>query len=128
MTFGKPTVESVAADREWRRKAAVKYQETQQRKPLRAESPKRARENRRYRKDRIDYLTDTPCAALHLDIATVVCRGLADTVQHLRGRRGKALLDQSEWSPLCWPHHSWAELHPTEAKALGLAKSKVGAA
>ena len=95
---------------------------------MRSRTPKRAAAERKYLVARRRFLEDNPrCAAADLDLP-VVCSGRADTIQHLAGRRGERLLDEALWLGLCWPHHQYAELHPTEAKALGLAKSKVGAA
>lgn len=102
---------------------------TVRRSPLKPRSAKRAAQMREYGKQREQRLGyDPPCSAADLPIPGVQCRGWADTIQHLAGRRGKRLNDESLFLDLCWPHHSWAELHPTEAKRLGLARSKVGAA
>lgn len=128
MTFGQPTAEAVAADREWRQRAAQKYAENgKPRKPLRARSVKRARQEREYGKQRQRRLgLDTPCAAAHVVIEGVTCRGWADTVQHLAGRRGERLNDERFFADLCWPHHQHFDLHPTEAKRLGFQVSRVG--
>jgi hypothetical protein len=116
VSFGKPTVESVAADREWRRKAALKYQETQQRKPLRAESPKRARENRQRTKMRREAFGYAPMCAVP------GCCNRADDLHEVLSRaRGGSITDPENCVPLCSPHHGdITDTEPQWAYDMGL--------
>lgn len=97
---------------------------------MRARTPGRAAQERAYLKRNKELLTEgQPCAAREMTLRwpsrTVECRGMADTVQHARGRRGAALLDERFWLFLCWPCHEWVERHPADATALGLRLSRV---
>lgn len=47
------------------------------------------------------------------------CHAIADTVQHLRGRRGARLLDERYWAASCLRHNLWAEENTGEAYDLG---------
>ena len=47
------------------------------------------------------------------------CTAVADTIQHLRGRRGDRLLREEWWAASCWTHNTWAEDHTGEALAIG---------
>jgi hypothetical protein len=46
------------------------------------------------------------------------------TIHHSRGR-GKYLLDETSWIPLCAECHRWVEEHPKEAKEIGLSFSRL---
>jgi len=94
---------------------------------IRSVSKKRAAQNRTYLKRREAFLEANPlCAGADLNLPGVVCEGRSSTVQHAAGRRGQRLLDESLWIALCWPCHSWAELHPLEATGLRLRLPRVG--
>lgn len=56
------------------------------------------------------------------------CTAKADTIQHLRGRRGYRLLRVEWWAASCWDHNSWAEDHTGEALAIGWLQRIEGAA
>lgn len=72
----------------------------QQRKPIRREAPRRARENRSYRLSRRVFLTEHPRCEFPSG-----CTQPATEVHHRKGRTGALLLDQSHWSALCHSHH-----------------------
>lgn len=42
----------------------------------------------------------------------------ATDLHHSKGRRGKLLLDQRYWIPLCREMHSWVHSHPGEARTM----------
>lgn len=112
MTFGKPTPESVAADRLWRQGAARKYQETQQRKPLRQVSRKRDRINRtEYAPLRDAYLEAHPFCER--------CGKPRTCLHHKRGKVGPLLTDVRWFAASCTPCNDFAETHTGEALAEG---------
>lgn len=47
------------------------------------------------------------------------------TVQHLKGRIGDLLLDESEQIVICWHCHNFVNSNPLKAKELGLEKSRL---
>jgi hypothetical protein len=77
-------------------------------------SPKRARQNRTYSVLRAEFLTAHPRCEFPGG-----CTEWADTVQHLRGRRGERLNDTTYWAASCLPHNLWAEDNTGEALAMG---------
>ena len=91
-------------------------------KPIAPRSQKRSKEERLYAAKRIIYLAKNNMCAMHIP---GICTHKATTVQHLRGRIGDLLLDESEWMPACWPCHSYADTHPEEALAQGWAKKRI---
>lgn len=102
-------------DQDYIRKKAAREGKAVKKVPIRKEAPKRAKENRQYLKDRAEFLSRTE---------NQFCRVYpwleATTVHHGKGRIGKLLLDQRWWVPLSLPGHDWCELHPVEAKAIGI--------
>lgn len=95
----------------------------QQRKPIRREAPRRARENRSYRLSRRVFLAEHPRCEFPSG-----CVQPATEVHHRKGRVGALLLDQSHWSALCRDHHAWVTEHPAEAVAMGISEIRVGVA
>lgn len=59
------------------------------------------------------------------EIGSPVCIGLPEGTQHKKGRVGKNLTDLKEKIVSCNPCNTWCEEHPLEAKALGVAKSRL---
>jgi hypothetical protein len=47
------------------------------------------------------------------------CGKPANTIQHLRGRRGARLLDEKYWAASCLPCNLWAEDNTGEALRIG---------
>ncbi len=81
------------------------------------ESKSRAKENRIYIVENKIFLKENPiCQANIKD----TCTKTATQVHHKKGRIAKLLLDKKYWLPGCDPCHKWIELHPIEAKELGL--------
>jgi len=52
------------------------------------------------------------------------CTGVATDVHHKAGR-GENHLKMSTWLPVCRTCHTWIELHPKEAKELGLSETRL---
>jgi hypothetical protein len=130
---------------QWRRESAQRWQEKRRRAlvdvnrqgaktvvrrtPLKPVSDKRRVENREYSQRRKQFLEENPlCVAADLHLPGVECEGRASTVQHAAGRSGERLNDETHWLEMCWPCHSWAELHPTESDLLGLSVPRIGVA
>ena len=73
-----------------------------------------------YSKIRTAYLTvNTSCKA-----KLQGCSGAATEVHHKAGR-GENHLRIATWLPVCRNCHTWIELHPTEAKELGLSENRL---
>ena len=73
-----------------------------------------------YSKIRIAYLVVNPNCKANL----VGCTGTATEVHHKAGR-GENHLRIATWLPVCRNCHSWIELHPVEAKELGLSENRL---
>ena len=88
---------------------------------MRNRSLKRAKQEREYKVVRKEYLEANPeCEAKLKD-----CTGQATEIHHMAGRIGLLLCDTKNFKALCNGCHRWAELHPIEAKELGLSKSRL---
>lgn len=84
---------------------------------MRARTPQRARQERQYAKQRRVFLNlDDGGRRCEFPKG---CHAVADTVQHLRGRRGDRLLDETYWAASCLRHNLWAEENTGEAYELG---------
>lgn len=81
---------------------------------MRAVSKRRAALLRIYAKRRVEFLTNRPKCEFPRG-----CEQRATTIQHLRGRRGERLLDETWWAASCLDHNLWAEDHTGEALAMG---------
>ena len=82
-------------------------------------SKKLARLTREYSKLRAEFLLNRQMC--HAKIHN--CTLKAADVHHMKGR-GKYLLDQTTWLPVCRNCHMWIEEHPQESKELGFSISK----
>lgn len=102
--------------------AKLSIKPTAKKKPISPRSPKRSREERLYSAKRSIFLAENPMCKMHIP---GICTHQATTVQHLKGRIGELLLDETEWMPACWPCHSYADTHPEEALANGWAKLRI---
>lgn len=89
--------------------------------PISRTSDKRAREERLYHTARKVFLDQHPVCGMNI---AGICTIKATDVQHLKGR-GKYYLDQTTWLQACRACHSYAELHPEEAKENGWAESRL---
>jgi hypothetical protein len=90
-------------------------------KPIARESKKRAKENRIDQKQNKAIME----ASIECQMKLTGCTGFAQGVQHLKGRTGKRLTDVSNKIPACNNCNRRAETHPKEAKAKGVAKSRL---
>jgi hypothetical protein len=81
---------------------------------IRSVSVRRQRENREYTKLRREFLESRPRCEFPNG-----CGERADTVQHLRGRRGARLNNVDYWAASCLAHNLWAEENTGEALAIG---------
>lgn len=87
---------------------------------MRARSPKRARQERQYLRDRAVFLDEHPNCEMRLDC----CTGSATEIHHRRGRVGALLLDQSRWTGACSSCHRWVTEHPAAAYELALSEHR----
>lgn len=85
------------------------------------QSEKRKVENVEYLKLRLEFLNKHQrCQACLFG-----CSHYATDVHHSSGRLGGLFLDTSTWISICRSCHQFVELHPIEAKELGLSKSRL---
>jgi hypothetical protein len=73
-----------------------------------------------YSKIRTAYLVVNPSCKARLQ----GCTNVATDVHHKAGR-GENHLKISTWLPVCRMCHTWIELHPKEAKELGLSETRL---
>lgn len=91
------------------------------RKPLRSRSRKRQKLDQEYSTLRKDFLENRPYCEMNIP---GICLHHATDVHHKKGR-GKYYLVVETWIPGCRPCHSWVEVHPKEAREMGLSDSKL---
>lgn len=75
-----------------------------------------------YRAARLIYLrAHSVCACYGVVFSPIetLCSLSATDIHHIRGRRGRLLLDQRFWMPVCRHAHDWIGSHPAEARTLG---------
>lgn len=90
-------------------------------KPIKPISEKRKEENKEYKISRLKYLLSHPkCEA-----SLIVCTGYSTEIHHSEGRVGTNFLDSTKFLAVCHECHMWIELHPLEAKQLGLSGNRL---
>lgn len=89
------------------------------RKPISPVSPKQAQRLRTYRTVRDEYFKEHPICEYPL------CNSREIQLHHMAGRNGDLLTDKRYFKSLCDKHHKWVELHPSEAKELGLSTDRL---
>lgn len=97
----------------------------QKHKPTRKSSPrprslKRQKQGKEYSALRGEFLMLHP----HCQAALTGCLRHASEIHHKKGRIGELYLDTTAWLSCCHSCHVWIELHPREAKELGLSQSR----
>ena len=100
----------------------AKYRTKKKQKPIAPRSPKRAKQEREYSKERKIFLLANPnCKAKLPNQCTIS----ATDVHHTKGREGWLLLAVAFWIPVCRGCHTWIEEHPEQAKQLGLSLNRL---
>lgn len=85
-------------------------------------SEKKKQEDGEYSKLRKLYLESHPfCEAKLPDI----CTSEATDIHHMSGKIGEKYLDITNFIALCRMCHNWCEMHPIDAKELGLSKNRL---
>ena len=102
----------------WYKKTPPKF--PQQSMLLPAKSKKRAVLDQLYSVSRQQFLARNPFCNARLD----GCTANATDIHHKAGR-SKNYLDVLTWLPVCRTCHQWIELHPLEAKKMGLSISRI---
>jgi hypothetical protein len=85
-------------------------------------SSKREKLNAVYSVMRVKFLNDHPMCHARIDAR---CTLKATEVHHKAGRIAELFLDLLYWLPTCHNCHVWCELHPEEAKELGLSTDRL---
>ena len=80
-------------------------------------SDKQAKRLAEYRKVRDKFMKENPICE--------VCGNLATDLHHAAGRVGDLLTDIRYFKALCRHHHQFIELHPLEAKRMGLSVNRL---
>lgn len=91
------------------------------RKPIAMASKKRARDNRRYSKERKKVLQEGDECEAKLP----GCTWFATELHHPSGKIGGRLLEVKKCKKLCRNCHDYAERNPEQAKQLGLSESRL---
>lgn len=91
------------------------------RKRLNPVSKKQGKRNREYAKERKRFLNEGDMCEARLE----GCTGVAKEIHHKHGKVGKDLLDKTNFLRVCRPCHDYLEVHPNEAKQLGLSESRL---
>ena len=68
------------------------------------------------------FLDDFPMCHAKVNVK---CAQYSSEVHHKAGRVEELLLDTTTWLPVCNSCHRWIELHPVEAKELGLSINRL---
>lgn len=92
------------------------------RKPIAHRSPKRAKQEREYLKERTAFLLSSQQCQAKLPN---ICTRKATEVHHKKGRIGYLLTYVPFWLPVCRSCHEWIENNPNEAKELGFSMNRL---
>lgn len=85
------------------------------------ESKKRAKINREYAKKSRPVWRGQPC-----EVKLKGCTGMAEGIQHIRGKvTMELLLDSDNWIPCCNSCNQRCESHPWEAEEKGAKKTRL---
>jgi len=95
---------------------------TVKRKALPSRSQKRIKQEVEYSAKRKIFLSSYPLCKANLP---GICTHHSTDVHHKAGRSGDLYLDERFWLSSCRQCHSWIELHPKEAREMGLSLSKL---
>lgn len=102
----------------WYKKTPVKF--PKQKIPLKSRSDKRVILDQLYSVSRQQFLVKNPFCHARLEGCTIN----ATDVHHKAGRN-KNYLDVLTWLSACRTCHQWIELHPIEAKEMGLSTPRL---
>lgn len=85
-------------------------------------SDKQQRRIKKYSLDKAPFLEQHP----ECMIKRPGCKIVSSQVHHTKGKIGELLFAQEYWVATCdGPCHSWAEAHPSEAKAMGISVDRL---
>ena len=93
-----------------------------QRKRIPARSSKRIKQEEEYSKKRKLFLEAHPLCKAALP---GICTHTSTDVHHMKGRIGDNYLNEEFWLSSCRSCHSWIELHPIQAREMGLSLTKL---
>lgn len=82
---------------------------------IRPFSKKRAKENRKYSVLSKKFIEENPLCMIN----SPVCIGIAQGVNHTKGRGNNELMDVSTWEPSCNPCNGYCESHDKWARDNG---------
>lgn len=100
----------------------LKPKPTGKHKPIPPRSPKRIAQDLVYKAKRLKFLKEYPVCGANL---SGICTTVSTDVHHKAGRTGELFLNEEYWIALCRACHSWTELHPVEAKEMGLSLNRL---
>lgn len=97
------------------------------RTPLRRRSAKTAARDRRYARERVEFLAAHPLCEIGWDAG---CTAAAVEVHHMAGRAASVFFDRSRWAASCSHCHRQATENPAEAyrRGVSLHRNQAGAA
>jgi len=88
-------------------------------KPIPKKSQKRKDQEPIYMAERALHLMLNPCCQVP------GCQMPATEIHHSKGRVGNLYTDRQYFKSICSPHHQYYEIHPEEAKAIGISYSRL---
>ena len=88
---------------------------------MRNRTPKRAKQEREYKKLAIVHLNDNPVCEAGLDC----CSYNSEQIHHKKGRIGNLLTDVRYFLAVCFACPHWIELNPKEAFKRGFSVSRL---
>lgn len=89
--------------------------------PIKKVADKRAKELRRYSKERKQFLTENPTCQCGRIENGKVCQRPATEIQHSFGRENKLLLNKKYWKATSAECRVWEISHPVQAQETGIA-------
>jgi hypothetical protein len=90
-------------------------------KPLKKNTPKRAKQEREYSKKRKEFLSLNKICL----VAVAGCTKEATQIHHMAGRIGNKLTDKKDFLPCCGNCHDFLEANPLTAKEMQFSKSRL---
>lgn len=91
-------------------------------KKISPRSSKRIKQDAEYSLLRKQFLNDNPICQANLP---GICTIHSTDCHHMAGRSGNLFLDKTYWKSFCRPCHNYIEVHPVEAKEMGLSINRL---
>lgn len=113
-------------DQETVSKVLIKENNFVKLKSIKQVSDKKRLLDAQYTKLRKEFLEKTENSTCYAKLPGTCMGGFKQqlTIHHKNGRLGENYLNTDTWIPLCMSCHHWVEVHPKEAREIGLSETK----